>query len=154
MINSAILSKIELYKIINIMSMNSVVHFEMPYEDKNRMVSFYQNVFGWETKQLGPEMGNYVLATTTETDEQRMIKNPGAINGGFYEKSKPDQATRLTIAVGDIQKAMKKIAVAGGTVIGGMQKPGEPDEIPGIGLYATFIDTEGNVASILQPKAM
>jgi predicted enzyme related to lactoylglutathione lyase len=62
--------------------MNSVVHFEMPYDDRERMAKFYQNVFGWQTQMFGEEMGNYVLATTTETDESGP-KKPGAINGGF-----------------------------------------------------------------------
>jgi predicted enzyme related to lactoylglutathione lyase len=133
------------------MTMNPVVHFEMPARDKKRMAGFYTTVFGWKTQQLGPEMGNYVLATTTETDERRMIKTPGTINGGFFEQTKPDQHTRITIAVGDIREAMKRVEQAGGNVLGGMQKPGEPDEIPGVGLYATFIDTEGNTVSMLQP---
>jgi predicted enzyme related to lactoylglutathione lyase len=131
--------------------MNSVVHFEMPAEDRSRMRKFYEDTFGWQTDQLGPEMGNYVIATTTETDENRMIKNTGAINGGFYEKTEADQHTRLTIGVEDIYAAMERVKAAGGKVLGGMQKSGEPDTIPGIGLYATFIDTEGNVASMLQP---
>lgn len=134
--------------------MNPVVHFEMPAEDKSRMRKFYESVFGWQTQQLGSEMGNYILATTTETDEKRMVKIPGTINGGFYEKTAPDQYTRLTIAVDDIREAMKQIQAAGGKVIGGMHKPGEPDMIPGVGLYATFIDTEGNKVSILQPLNM
>jgi predicted enzyme related to lactoylglutathione lyase len=49
--------------------MNSVVHFEMPYDDRERMAKFYENVFGWQTQMLGEEMDNYVLATTTQTDE-------------------------------------------------------------------------------------
>ncbi|TSC84272.1 MAG: glyoxalase/bleomycin resistance protein/dioxygenase [Parcubacteria group bacterium Gr01-1014_13] len=130
---------------------NPVVHFEMPAEDKARMNKFYESAFGWETRQLGPEMGEYVIVTTTETDENRMVKTPGTINGGFYQKKKPDQYTRITIAVDDIQEAMKKVIEAGGTVVGGMQNPGQPDNIPGVGLYATFIDTEGNLASMLQP---
>ncbi|HJW85373.1 MAG TPA: VOC family protein [Candidatus Brocadiaceae bacterium] len=131
--------------------MNPVVHFEMPAEDKSRMSKFYERAFGWKTEQLGPEMGNYVLATTTETDENHMIKTPGHINGGFYEKNGPDQHTRITIAVDDIREAMKKVEKAGGKVLGGMQTPGEPDEIPGVGLYAIFVDTEGNRVSLLQP---
>ena len=51
--------------------MNPVIHFEMPAEDRKRMVSFYASVFGWQTQQLGPEMGDFVLVTTTESDEQR-----------------------------------------------------------------------------------
>jgi predicted enzyme related to lactoylglutathione lyase len=131
--------------------MNPVVHFEMPAGDKKRMSSFYETAFGWQTNQLGPDMGNYVLATTTDTDEHRMVKTPGAINGGFFEKTKPDEQTRITIAVDDIRDAMKKVEKAGGKVIGGMRRQGEPDEIPGVGLYATFIDTEGNLVSMLQP---
>ena len=80
--------------------MDSVVHFEMPYDDRERMAKFYQNVFGWQTQMFGEEMGNYVLATTTETNESGP-KNPGAINGGFFPK-KPDwpaQYPSLVIAV-------------------------------------------------------
>jgi uncharacterized protein len=131
--------------------MNPVVHFEMPAENPERMKKFYEMAFGWQTTQLGPEMGNYILATTTETDEKRMVKTPGTINGGFYKKGKPDEHTRITIAVDDIREALKKVELAGGKVIGGMQKPGEPDTIPGVGLYAIIIDTEGNCVSLLQP---
>jgi predicted enzyme related to lactoylglutathione lyase len=133
---------------------NPVTHFEMPAENKDRMRKFYETVFGWQTHQLGPEMGSYVLVTTTETNEQRMVTKPGTINGGFFQRTKPDQPTRITISVTDIRGAMKQIAASGGTVLGGMQNPGEPDEIPGVGLYATFIDTEGNHASMIQPHGM
>lgn len=51
----------------------------------------------------------------------------------------------------DIREAMKDVKEAGGWVLPG-NKPGEPDEIPGIGLYASFIDPEGNRVSMLQPK--
>lgn len=133
------------------MKMNPVVHFEMPAEDRDRMKKFYEGVFGWQAQQLGKEMGDYMIVTTTETDENRMVKTPGAINGGFFQRSKPDQSSRITIAVDDIGKAMKDVTAAGGKVLGGMQNPGEPDDIPGVGLYATFIDTEGNHVSMLQP---
>ena len=38
--------------------MNPVVHFEMPYDDRERMATFYQSAFGWQTQMLGQEMGN------------------------------------------------------------------------------------------------
>ncbi len=135
------------------MKMNPVVHFELPARDKGRMSKFYAGAFGWNTQQLGPEMGSYVVVQTTEVGENRFPKEPGRINGGFYERTKEDQAPSVVIAVDDIRDGMKRVAAAGGTVLGG-QKPGEPDEIPGIGLYAAFIDTEGNRLSILQPFPM
>jgi uncharacterized protein len=133
-----------------IMSRNPVVHFEMPYENANRLATFYATAFGWEMRQLGPEMGGYVTAATAETDENRMVKQPGTINGGFFPK-KPDgpaQVPSVVIAVDDIRQAMKAVEKAGGKVLG------EPVEIPGIGLYVSFTDTEGNRASVLQPKGM
>jgi len=123
-----------------------VVHFEMPTEDRERMAKFYHDAFGWQTQMLGEEMGNYVIATTTETDENGP-KRPGAINGGFFQK-KPDwpaQYPSVVIAVDDIQAAVKKVAEAGGEVLG------EPMEIPGVGQYVSFLDTEGNRVSMLQP---
>ncbi|MGE5798199.1 MAG: VOC family protein [Ignavibacteria bacterium] len=133
--------------------MNPVVHFEMPAENKKRMADFYTKVFGWQTQQLGPEMGNYVLVQTTETEKNGFPKEPGRINGGFFEKSKDNQHVSVVISVEDIYDAMKKVKGAGGKVLGG-QKPGEPDDIPGIGLYASFIDTEGNRVGMLQPTGM
>lgn len=134
------------------MSMDPVVHFEMPYEDKDRAAGFYAKAFGWKAQMTGPEMGNYVVMTTTEMDEAtKFPKQPGRINGGFFKRTKDDQKPSVVIAVGDIKEAMKKVAEAGGTVLGG-QKPGEPDDIPGIGLYASFTDSEGNRVGMLQPS--
>ncbi len=127
--------------------MDPVVHFEMPYENPDRLVKFYTEAFGWQMQKQGQEMGDYITATTTETDENRMVKRPGAINGGFFPK-KPDwpvQYPSVVIAVDDIKKAMKRVSDAGGNVLG------EPMEIPGIGQYVSFTDTEGNRVSILQP---
>ena len=56
--------------------MNPVVHFEMPYENRERLVKFYQNVFSWEMLETGKEMGDYVIAVTSETDDNRMVKRP------------------------------------------------------------------------------
>lgn len=126
--------------------MNPVVHFEMPYESRERMAKFYSTTFGWQTEMLGEEMGNYVLATTTESDETGP-KRPGAINGGFFPKSAdmPGQYPSVVIAVDNIAEVMRKVNEAGGKVLG------EPMEIPGVGQYVAFFDTEGNRASLLQP---
>ena len=131
--------------------MDPVVHFEMPYEDKNRMAKFYQNTFGWQTQMMGPDMGHYVVVYTAETDDQHMIKEPGRINGGFFKKAPEHSGSTVVIAVQDIRESMKKIEANGGKVRGG-GNPGEPDEIPGIGLYIAFEDTEGNRIALLQPN--
>ena len=132
------------------MKMNPVVHFEMPYKDRGRLVKFYTQAFGWQMQKLGKAMGYYVTAATTETDKNRMIKRPGAINGGFFPKTTDGSAQypSVVIAVDDIDEAMKKVNDAGGKVLD------KPMEIPGIGQYVSFRDTEGNRVSILQPTNM
>ena len=123
-----------------------VFHFEMPAEDGRRMAKFYENAFGWQMRMLGEEMGDYILAATTESDASGP-KKPGAINGGFFPKRPdwPAQYPSVVIAVDDIGAAMKTVAEAGGKVLG------EPMEIPGVGQYVSFFDTEGNRVSMLQP---
>ena len=126
--------------------MNPVVHFEFPYENRDRIARFYESTFGWNMQFLGEDMGHYVLVTTATTDAKPGAP-AGAINGGFYPK-KPDWPAHypsIVIGVSDILDSMQKVIDAGGKVLG------EPMEIPGIGQYVSFLDTEGNRNSILQP---
>lgn len=129
----------------------------MGYNDKARMVKFYQTAFGWETNEMGADMGNYVVAHTTQTDDNGMVQTPGNINGGFYQKTDDptSQAPSVVISVDDIQQAMKDVEAAGGKILGGMGPDGkrvmEPQMIPGVGLWISVQDTEGNRISILQP---
>lgn len=89
-------------------------------------------------------MGDYVLAHTSEVDEQRMHVHKGAINGGFFPKEPDNAHPSLTIQVDDVKAHMEKVRKGGGKVLG------EPKEIPGIGLYVPILDTEGNRVSLLQ----
>jgi predicted enzyme related to lactoylglutathione lyase len=138
---------------------NPVVHFEMGYKDRPRMVKFYETAFGWKTQQMGPEMGNYVVAHTAETDENGMVQTKGAINGGFYQKTDDplSQAPSVVISVDDVRGAMKAVEDAGGKILGGMNEKGEhtlePQMIPGVGLWVSVMDTEGNRISILQAQS-
>jgi uncharacterized protein len=128
--------------------MNPVVHFEMPAEDRQRMTNFYTKTFGWQAQLWGEDMGNYVTVSTTESDENGRPKTPGTINGGFFPKKNdwPAQYPSVVIATEDIKDSMKKVTEGGGKVLG------EPVEIPGVGMYVSFLDTEENRVSLLQPK--
>ena len=87
--------------------------------------------------------GGYVLAMTTKSTDKGPIK-PGAINGGFFEKTNENNLPSVAIQVEDVEKSMKDIKKNGGKVLS------KPQEIPGVGLWAVFRDTEGNRVSILQ----
>lgn len=81
---------------------------------------------------------------------KRAQKKPGAINGGFFQKTddKPAQYLSVVIAVEDINEHMKKVEKAGGKALG------EAWDIPQVGFYASFLDTEGNRVGMLQPHSM
>lgn len=131
--------------------MDPVVHFELPAEDKKRMMDFYSKAFGWQTEMMGPDMSEYVIVTTTETDKtNRRPKKPGAINGGFYQKTDDpfSQHPSVVIAVDNIEKSMEKVKSAGGKI------HGKPEDIPGVGKFVSIIDTENNRLSLLQPSDM
>lgn len=136
--------------------MNPVVHFEMGYNDPTRMVKFYESAFGWKTEAMGPGMGNYIVAHTAETDQNGMVQTKGAVNGGFYQKTDDpmSQAPSVVISVDDIQSAIQAVKDAGGKILGGMDQAGkhtmEAQMIPGVGLWISAMDTEGNRFSILQ----
>jgi predicted enzyme related to lactoylglutathione lyase len=127
-------------------TMYPVVHFEMPAEDRKRMAEFYSKAFGWKATFFGKEMGNYVTVATSETDEHGMPEEPGTINGGFYPKGENSRSNcpSLVIAVDDVNEHVKIVKKSGGEILG------EPVNIPGIGLYVSFRDPEGNVCSMLQ----
>lgn len=71
----------------------------------------------------------------------------GAINGGLFPKKEdwPAQYPSIVIGVEDIERAMALVREAGGEVLC------EPQPIPGVGSYVSFVDTEGNRVSMLQP---
>jgi predicted enzyme related to lactoylglutathione lyase len=86
------------------------------YFDNSRMKKFYETAFGWKLQQLGVDMGNYVVAQTAETYENGMVKTPGTINGGFYQKTDNplSHAPSVVIIVQDIKSAMKAVEAGGG----------------------------------------
>ena len=123
--------------------MDQVVHFEIPVDDDARAKSFYGSVFGWGLDDA--DMGGGVTYTTVMTvpvDERMMPTEPGAINGGLMQRSKDTPTPVITIGVDAIDDTMKKIEAGGGTVV-------QPrTEIPNMGAYAYFKDTEGNVVGL------
>jgi hypothetical protein len=127
-----------------------VVHFEMPYKDRERAARFYAAAFGWTHQMLGAEMGDYVLVTTAPPGIRPNLPPHaamGAINGGLFpfKADWPMQHPSVVIGVESVRAAMQRIVDAGGEVLG------EPMKIPGVGEYVSFVDTEGNRGSVIEP---
>jgi predicted enzyme related to lactoylglutathione lyase len=126
--------------------MGGVVHFEIPTEDRERANSFYSNAFGWN---LSPMQGmDYTIALTTESDQQTGApKEPGVINGALFQRSGNLKNPVITIDVDDIDAALAQVEQSGGSVVQGK------DAVPGMGYYAYFKDTEGNILGLWQTDA-
>ena len=121
-----------------------VIHFEIPADDLARAQAFYQDCFGWETRDVVPN--RLVLVSTTATDPKSgMPLKPGSINGDILARTGPIRAPLVTLNVKDIEAAFKAIEQNGGKRL-------LPANDVGPGLAAYFQDSEGNVMGLFQPK--
>ena len=126
--------------------MDKVVHFEIPVDDTERARTFYGSVFEWGLQPM--EGFDYTLVETTAVDEDtRAPTEPGAINGGMMKRGPDTPSPVITINVGSIDDALREIESSGGSVV----RP--KSEIPGMGAFAYFKDTEGNIVGALEPAA-
>lgn len=123
--------------------MNKVVHFEIPTDDLGRAKEFYGETFGWQLQTMEVGEGEYTIAMTTAIDEKSQLPtDPGAINGGLMKRSADVAAPVITIEVGAIDDVLERIGAAGGSVVQARTT------IPGMGAFAYFTDTEGNVMGL------
>jgi uncharacterized protein len=124
--------------------MDKVVHFEIPVDDSARAKEFYGSAFDWQLNDTDMGGGNiYTIVITTPIDEQNQLPTePGAINGGLMQRTEGTPAPVITIGVDAIDDALKKVEAGGGSVV-------QPrTEIPGMGAFAYFKDSEGNVVGL------
>ncbi len=117
--------------------MGRVIHFNISADDTSRAVKFYQSVFGWKAEKW-PGPVDYWLVTTGPDDK------PG-INGGIGRREDPADHISNSVEVLSLKEAEAKILAAGGKVL----EPRMP--IPGVGWFATCLDTEGNRFDIMEP---
>jgi predicted enzyme related to lactoylglutathione lyase len=121
---------------------DKVVHFEIPFENKERAMNFYSQCFGWQLTDMAAM--NYVMAETVPVGEDRRPKEAGAINGGLFERPKEAPSPTIYLGVASVDAAIKKVQAAGGKVV----TPTTP--IPGMGAYGRVSDTEGNVIGLFE----
>lgn len=121
--------------------MGGVVHFEIPADDQERAKKFYQEALGW---RIDPVPGmDYNMVVTTPMDESTGAPTePGAINGGMFAREDALKTPVITVDVEDINATLATVESLGGAVV----KPRET--IPGMGSFAYFKDTEGNVMGL------
>jgi len=122
--------------------MDKVVHFEIPFDDKKRAMKFYAEAFDWKLTDMA-EM-RYVMAETVAVNEKQRPREPGAINGGLFQRPKEAPHPVIYVGVSSVDQALKKAQAAGGKVVT------PKTASPGMGAYARVTDTEGNVLGLFE----
>jgi len=124
--------------------MPKVVHFEIPADDLDRARSFYGTVFGWQLQTMSmPQGGEYTIVMTTPVDQQTQLPTePGAINGGMMQRDEQTSAPVITVDVDNIDDALRDIEANGGSTVT------PRTAITGMGAFAYFKDSEGNVMGL------
>ncbi len=118
-----------------------VVHFEIPYDDRERAGSFYADTFGWKVQPM-PDI-DYVLVATGPS-EQGPPSEPGFVNGGMLQRGRPATGPVLVIDVEDIDATLEQVEAAGGQTVVAREAIGE------MGFAAYFTDPEGNLLGLWQ----
>jgi uncharacterized protein len=122
---------------------HTIVHFEIPANDIEKLKLFYESVFGWKI-ELAPGPIEYWLIQTVPVDENGMLLRSG-VNGGLYKKQVPEGKPINYFSVESISDFLAKIEKLGGKVIQPKQ------EIPNVGWIAAAEDPEGNEFALIQP---
>jgi uncharacterized protein len=123
------------------MTMDPVVHFEIPASKEERAIKFYKKVFGWDIQEY---QKGYSIAMTSESGRGGRPRQAGMINGAIYKGKKRDSPV-IVIGVSSVRRYLKKVSNSGGQVIT------DPMEVEGMGIYAKIRDTEGNVMGLWEP---
>src|SRR3989337_1272118 len=121
---------------------HTIVHFEIPADDVEKLRKFYSALFGWKIEKTPGPM-EYLMVLTVPIDDKGMPVRPG-VNGGMMKKQNPEHKPVNYVAVESVDEYVKKIEALGGRVI--VPKM----EVPGIGWWALALDPEGNQFAILQ----
>jgi uncharacterized protein len=122
---------------------HTIIHFEIPANNVEKLRSFYEEVFGWKiTLVEGPL--EYWIIETVPVDPNGTNIRPG-VNGGMYKKQIPDSKPINYFSVESISDFLDKIIQSGGKVTQPKQ------EVPEVGWIAAAEDPEGNQFALLQP---
>jgi len=121
---------------------HTIVHFEIPADDVEKLAKFYSELFGWKIKKMPGPVDYWGIETVPVGKKGEPIR-PG-VNGGMMKRQNPDHKPVNYILVESVDEYVKKIEGLGGKVL--VPKM----EVPGIGWWALALDPEGNQFAIMQ----
>lgn len=116
--------------------MNRVVHFDILADKPEKLIGFYEKVFGWKFEKWEGPMDYWMIRTGTGD----------GIDGGLGQKT-PEASNANTIEIANLEETMAKVQRHGGTIVA------PKAAIPGIGWFALFKDVEDNFFGLMQIDA-
>ncbi len=119
---------------------HTIVHFEIPADDPERAIAFYEGMFGWKIQPWG-DPPTYWLVSTVPTDESGKPTRQG-VNGGLMKKMHPQQPYANYIGVEDVEAFGAKAEELGGQIVF------PKTAVPGMGWFLYIKDPEGNVMGL------
>ena len=118
------------------------IHFEIHASEPERLIGFYEALFGWRFAPFGPP-GMYWLVTTGDGE-------PG-IDGGLLPRrgaaaadGQPVNAFVCTVGVDSTAASLARATELGGTVALPTMA------VPGVGWLAYVKDPDGNIFGLMQ----
>ncbi|HUA62600.1 MAG TPA: VOC family protein [Verrucomicrobiae bacterium] len=115
------------------------VHFEIPSDNPDKAMKFYEEIFGWKFQKWDGPMPYWMI--TTGPDNER------GINGGMLPRRDPQQPCVNTIDVADIDASIANVESHGGQCV----VPKMP--VPSVGWLAYCKDLDGNIFGMMQMDA-
>ena len=121
---------------------HTIVHFEIPAENLEKLKKFYSDLFGWKFEKF-PGPTEYWNVQTVHVNEEGMPMRPG-VNGGMMKKDRPEHKPVNYISVESVDEYSNKAVQLGGQII--VPKM----EIPGLGWWALVLDPDGNQIGLFE----
>lgn len=124
--------------------MPTIEHFELPANNLERATEFYRAVFQWELERWSNSENSDKDYWFIKTMDQ---KGNVGISGGMMKRQSSNHQVTNYITVNSIDEFSNKIKEKGGKII--VSKT----EIPDMGYFEIFLDTEGNMLGLYEAKS-
>ncbi|MGA2664696.1 MAG: VOC family protein [Nitrososphaerales archaeon] len=114
----------------------TVVHFEIPADNPEKLSKFYSDVFGWKFEKASmPGMDYWMIATGPRNK---------SVGGGMYKKMGAQDGPKNYVNVDKIDKHIEAFKSAGGKELVGKM------EVPKMGWSFIGVDPEGNAIGLFE----
>jgi len=112
------------------------IHFEIPSDNPEKAIAFYEAVLGWKFQKWDGPMPYWLITTGPDSE-------PG-INGGLMPRRDPRQPCVNTVNVPDLDATVATVEARGGKCV----VPKMP--VPGVGWLAYCKDVDENIFGLMQ----